>query len=162
VRAVVVHGGLFAGNRFVPDTLAFALRGLAANGFRPVASDPPATLWARDGGTAERFDVQPGPPVFCSGWRFFPLSGWAARDRYAAFWVYGRALELDVAARVPISGRISVDGKLELIDRIAEPRTLRFELGRAGWHLVAVESRALVEEFGKPVGIALRAVRARR
>ena len=90
-----------------------------------------------------------------------PLSGWAARDRYAAFWVYGRAVELDVAARVPISGRISVDGRLELIDRIAEPRTLRFELGREGWHLVAVESTALVEEFGKPVGIALRAVRAR-
>ena len=161
VRAVMVHGGLFVDNRFVPDTLAFALRGLARNGFRPVASDPPATLWVRDGGPAERFDVEPGPPVFCSGWRFFPLSGWAARDRYAAFWVYGRAVELDVAARVPISGRISIDGRLELIDRIAEPRTLRFELGRAGWHLVAVESTALVEEFGKPVGIALRAVRAR-
>jgi hypothetical protein len=161
VGAVAVHAGLFAGNPVVPDTLAFALLGLAAHGFHVVATDGRVGVWLRDGGAPGRREVEPGPPVFCAGWGFSLPSGWAARERYAAFWAHGSAVTLDVSAPSPLVGRFSVDGRLRLLEAVAEPRRLRLELGRPGWHLVAVESEALAEELGKPVGIALRAVRAR-
>jgi hypothetical protein len=145
VSRITLHRGLFARNRSVPDTIAFAVKGLAAHGWG----------WSRGDGSVRLFEhalvtsapePAPGAPVFCQGWYGDTGSGRYMSERHAPFWIYGNGrLQLQFAPS-PLPRRVSVDGR----------PGLRLE-GR-GWHLVTVDVPRLVNVAGQKQRVGLRLI----
>lgn len=134
VRAVAVHGGLYAiGSRGA----WFAWRGLREHGFAPVSQAGPVTVFA-PGGTA-RVQEPPEPPrgvVLCDGWRRSDRNLLSISP--GELWIFGRRAELALELESGRRAAVSVDGRP--VASLARSRTLRLPLGARGWHLVRVDA----------------------
>jgi hypothetical protein len=143
VSRITLHRGLFARNRSVPDTIAFAVRSLAEHGWR--TSRRAGAVWLFERGLETPVPgPAPSPPVFCQGWYGDTGSGRYMSERHAPFWIYGSGtLQLRFAPS-PLTRRIRVDGRPDLL------------LKGRGWHLVTVDVPRLVNIAGQKQRVGLR------
>jgi hypothetical protein len=146
VSRITLHRGLFARNRSVPDTWAFALKGLAQHGWR--ASRRAGSVWLFDRGleTSEP-ELARRRPVFCQGWYGDTGSGRYMSERHAPFWIHGTGRLRLKFAPSPLPRRVSVDGRPGL------------RLKGRGWHLVTVDVPRLVNVAGQKQRVGLRLIR---
>jgi hypothetical protein len=129
VRYLAFHAGLLG------DRAWFAWGALGDHGWGGLARDGGVTTLAR----GRRFGAAPvrAPErdvVFCES-----LSGGSPRFRHAAFWARGSALRVTLSTRAPDRTTFTVGGRVRSSVRVTGPTTVRFGLGRRGWHLVGVD-----------------------
>jgi hypothetical protein len=155
VSSITLHRGIFTENPVVPDTAALAWQGLAAHGWRPVATDGPVTTFVRGPSIAP--PPFPGPPhgdaIFCGGW--FPADqvGHQMSSRHASLLVYGSGiLRLFMQSPQPEHVRISVDGRFHSELTVDALRQKNVGLSGDRWHLLTLDSGPLFELRGKPRG----------
>jgi hypothetical protein len=155
VSAITLHRGLFTDNPLVPDTAAFAWRGLVAHGWRPVATDGAVTTFVRGRSTMQA--PVPGPSsaegIFCGGW--FPADevGHQMSSRHASLLVYGSGiLRLFMQSPQRQQVRISVDGRFHSQLIVDALRQKNVGLSGTQWHLVTFDSGPLFELRGRPRG----------
>jgi hypothetical protein len=146
VTRITVHRGLFAGSRGVPDTTAFALKGLAGHGWRAARRAGSVSLFERGTGLSEP-EPAPGPPVFCQGWYGDTGSGRYMSERHAPFWIYGSGKLNLVFAPSTLPRRVTVDGRSGV------------RLRGHGWHLVSVDVPRLVNVAGQRQRVGLKLIR---
>jgi hypothetical protein len=155
VSAVTLHRGLYVQNPLFADTAWMAWRGLAAHGWRPLATDGAVTSFGR--GRTDGAPPLAEPPrddaLFCEGWYRSDSRGRQMSRNHAALWVHGEGIvRLFVASPEPLHVRLSLDGRLHshlTVHRLSE---VRIGLPRDGWHIVALDAAQLPEIDGKPRG----------
>jgi hypothetical protein len=168
VREIAFHRGLFVLNPSVPGRTWFAWRGLTEHGYRPWAHD--GAIWIFD--RLHGHGPAPPPPVrepardtaqFCAGWYSNDGNGRAMSAGYSALWAYshgpGSALSLVLRSYAPLPVTFLLDGRQVREQRLSSLAEVRFPLGAAGWHLVALKTKELPEVNGRKEGARLVAYR---
>ncbi len=146
VTRITLHRGLFTRNRGIPDTTAFALKGLAGHGWRATRRAGSVTLFERGIGVSEP-ELSAGPPVFCQGWYGDTGSGRYMSERHAPFWIFGSGRLKLVFAASTLPHRVTVDGRQGL------------RLRGRGWHLVTVDVPRLISVAGQRQRVGLKLIR---
>ena len=159
VRQIAFHAGLFQHNPAVLGGPAwFAWRGLVQHGYRPFVQDGAITMVRRSGRGLPRIQAPVPEPeqdvaVLCSGWYANDGNGQAMNVDHSLIWVYGSLVRLGMRSYTPMDVRFSVDGKPRFTRRVILPvRSIQVPLGKAGWHLISLDTGTLPTVNGRKEG----------
>jgi hypothetical protein len=157
VRSIAVHRGLYERSSAVPDRWWFATLGLVRHGWRPVAADGTVSMWERGRSIAvARGEPARGELHFCQGW-YGPANGQVPMSEpHAPLWVYGSGtIALAVQSPQPLRTRFSVDERLVATRTVSNAQRVVLPLGRASWHLVALDVPRLLDTKPRRTGVRL-------
>jgi hypothetical protein len=157
VRSIAVHRGLYEHNSAVPDRWWFATLGLVRHGWKPVAADGAVSMWARGhSGPVAAGEPTHGELHFCQGWYGAQNGQVPMSETHAPFWVYGSGtIALAVQSPQPLATRFSVDERVVAKATVSNAQRIVLPLGRAGWHLVALDVPRLLDTKPRRTGVRL-------
>jgi hypothetical protein len=161
VQEIAFHNGLFAAGSAVPGPAWFAWRGLVEHGYRPVAHDGEITILDRLHGQGPAPHSPFAEPArdtawLCSGWYPNDGNGRAMSFHRSVLWVYGTVVRLQMRSHVALPIRFFVDGKPKLTRTVKwHVASIPVPLGKAGWHLLALDTTTLPTWNGRKEGARL-------
>lgn len=160
IREIAFNRGVFVLNTAVPGRTWFSWRGLVLHGFRPWVHDGAITILDRLHGHG------PPPPApvaeprhdtawLCAGWYASDGYGRAMSAGHTGLWAYGTSISMVMRSYAAIKVTFSVDGVHRFDREISALGEVRVTLGKAGWHLLTLDTRTLPKVNGRREGARL-------